>query len=120
MQIAFAVDGQTPAGVLCQSMEHVVQEANAGVYVDSPRSRLGGMVRRRLQQPRVCVWGKCAAIKVDSDLDLGFVGVASKGGPPGRRLRGAHCVVSMESWRLYHNNLLLELAVRVTARSFVS
>jgi len=39
VEVAFGADPQTPAGVLCKGVQHVVEEANAGV--DVYRLRLG-------------------------------------------------------------------------------
>jgi hypothetical protein len=67
---------QTPTRVLCESVDHVVQEANASINVD-------GLWLRSLSS----VWLVCAiflgcdllqgtTVEVESQLDLGLVGVA--------------------------------------------
>lgn len=92
MQVALAGQGQTPAGVLGQGVQHVVEEADSRVDADCLRlARLGGVaVLARHLQARVGVGGECAAVEVEGDLDLGLVGVARKGGPPGCGFGGAH------------------------------
>lgn len=74
--------------MLGQSVEHVVEEANACADADSLRfARLGSVVARVAHlQAGVGVWGECAAIEVEGDLDFGLVGVARKGRPPGCRV----------------------------------
>lgn len=94
VKVALASKRKTPAGMLGKRMEHVVKEANAGIDADSLRfASLSGMaVGDTDVQAGVGLGRECAAIKVECDLDLGLVGVASKGGPAGRGLFGAHFV----------------------------
>lgn len=82
MKVTLAGDGETPAGVLRQSVKHVVEESDAGVDAD----RLGlaclrGMAFEGLGQPLVRVGGEVAAIDVEGELDLGLVGVAGNRRP---------------------------------------
>jgi len=97
MQISLALDGQTPARVLGEGVQHVVQEADARVHADGlGLAGLGGVAAAVLgEQPRVRVRGKRAAVEVEGELDLCLVGVAGEGGPALglRGLFGAHCAV---------------------------
>lgn len=93
MEITLAVQSQTPAGVLGQGVEHVIEEANAGV--DGNLLRLAGLGSVALlvaEQAGVGVGREIAAIEVERKLDLGLVGVAGKGGPAGVG-RGSHCAM---------------------------
>lgn len=93
VQIALAVDGQTPAGVLGQRVEHVVEEANARVEGNALRlAALRGVRIVGFEQAGVCVGRKCAAVNVEGELDLGLVGVAREGGPAGVD-GGSHCLL---------------------------
>jgi hypothetical protein len=90
VEVALASYLQTPAGVLCEGMEHVVEEADAGVDVDLLAvGFLCGMVFLDLlafavevflveSVPEVglLVGFEFASVEVDGDLDLGLVGVA--------------------------------------------
>ena len=90
VKVALAVYGQTPARVLGQGMEHVVEEANSSVDGNLLRlAGLGSMAVTIVEETGVGVWGKAAAVKVEGELDLGLVGVAGESGPTGR-LRGGH------------------------------
>lgn len=66
VEVALARQGQTPARVLGQGVEHVVEEADARVHADG--LRLAGLARMALgdggKQLRVGVWGKCPAVEV--------------------------------------------------------
>ena len=69
--------------MLCQSMEHVIQEANASIHGNLLRgARLRGMAMRHVEKPRVCVRWQFTAIKVDGQLDLGLIGIAGESRPP--------------------------------------
>lgn len=60
-------------------MQHVVEEANAGIYADGLRlGRLRGVLERRVID--AVELGDIAAVEVESELDLGFVGVAVEDG----------------------------------------
>lgn len=80
MEIALAVQRHAPAGVLGQRMEHVVQEANAGVDGNHLRlAGLRGVCVGGLEQARVSILRELAAVEAEGDLDRGFVGVAGQG-----------------------------------------
>ena len=89
MQITLAGDDEGPAGVLGQGVQHVVEEADAGLQEDGLRlAGLRGMaalcaVLDQLQHALVGVGRKGAAVEVESELDRRLVGVAREGGPPG-------------------------------------
>lgn len=85
MEVTLADDGETPARVLREGVEHVVQEPDARVDADRLRlARLRRVVVARLKEARVRVRGEVAAVEVQRHLDLGLVGVARDGGPAGR------------------------------------
>lgn len=86
MQVALADQGQTPASVLGEGMEHVVEEADARVDADGlGLAGLGGVaVTEGRGESRVGIGWECPAIQVDGKLDLGLVRVASESGPSGR------------------------------------
>lgn len=89
MKIALAVQSKTPAGVLSQSMKHMVEEPNACVDSNLLRlASLGSMVITVVEKTRVSVWGEIAAVEVKSELDLCLVCVASESGPSGSLRRG--------------------------------
>lgn len=61
-------------------MEHVVEEADSGVYGDDLRlAGLGGVAGGGLEQAGIRVGWEFAAVEVDGELDLGLVGVAGEG-----------------------------------------
>lgn len=85
VKVALAGDGQTPAGVLGEGVEHVVEEADARVDADGlGLACLGGVFGDGRGEPLVGVWGECPAVEVEGHLDLCLVGVAREGGPSGR------------------------------------
>lgn len=101
VQVALAVDGETPAGVLGQGVQHVVEEADAGVDGDGLRlAALGGVLAVRLEQTGIRLGGERAAVNVEGHLDLGLVGVAGEGGPAGGG-GGGHCEFGCGSRYLY-------------------
>lgn len=93
VKIALALQGQTPAGVLGEGVKHVVKKADASVDGNLLRlAGLGGVAVAVLEEASVGVRGKVTAIEVESQLDLGLVGVAGHGGPASRGSRCAgHC-----------------------------
>ena len=96
VKVTLAVDGERPAGVLGQGVEHVVEEADARMDGNCLRhAGLRGMaVSAVLEEARVGVRREVAAVQVDCELDLGLVGVASESGPAhGGLVVGAHCGV---------------------------
>lgn len=94
VQIALAVQRKTPAGMLGQGVQHVVEEADARADADD----LGLAGLRRMA---VCALGdleasvglgrECAAVEVERELDLGLVCVARKGRPARGSVGGGHC-----------------------------
>lgn len=89
--------------MLCKRVQHVVQEANAGVDTDGLGFRgLRGVALECRGQAWIDVGGEVAAIKVDGDLDLGLVGVARDGGPAGWVLAGGgHDYCMQWTWGRY-------------------
>ena len=86
MQVAVAIDGKAPAGMFGQSMQHVIEEANASADGNFLRlAGLGGMTVFVAEQTGVCVRREVAAVKVDGELDLGLVSVAGESSPAHRR-----------------------------------
>lgn len=82
MQISLAVNGQTPAGVLGQRVQHVVEKAYPRVDGNCLRfATLRGMLGRGCEEAGVGIGGECAAVNVEGHLDLGLVCVAGEGGP---------------------------------------
>lgn len=82
VKVALAVNGQAPAGVLGQRVQHVVEEADA--RVDGNRLRLAALRGVGVlvgEQAGVGVGRECAAVNVEGHLDLGLVGVAGERGP---------------------------------------
>lgn len=93
VQVALAPYAQTPASVLGERVDHVVEEADAGVDVDFLRvGLLRGVVFvdflalavevlliKGSPEVAMFVGGEFAAIEVERDLDLGLIGVAVKG-----------------------------------------
>lgn len=97
MDIANALENQTPAGVLGEGMDHMVEEANAGVDADDLRggvlcgvggSLFEGRFEEGLSQEDV------AAVQRQGNLDLGFVGVSDEGG-------GSSVGHFVQSWSLW-------------------
>jgi hypothetical protein len=89
MKITLAVQSKTPAGVLSQSMEHMVEEPNACVDGNLLRlASLGSMAITLVEETRVSFRRKIAAVEVKSELDLCLVCVASESGPSGSLRRG--------------------------------
>ena len=85
MQVALARQRQTPAGMLGQRMQHVVEEANPRVDANVLRlARLRRVPGAALEQPLVGVGREGAAVEVERQLDLGLVCVAGDGRPPRR------------------------------------
>lgn len=84
VKITLAGYGETPAGVFRESVEHVVEEADARVDVDGlALAGLFGVVVASGEEARVGCGGEGASVEVEGQLDLGLVGVAGDGGPPG-------------------------------------
>lgn len=83
VKVALAVQRQTPASMLGQGVQHVVEEADARVDADNLRlARLRGMAFLLGRcQPRVGVGWEVPAIEVQGNLNLGLVGVTSHGRP---------------------------------------
>ena len=102
MQIALAGEGKAPAGVLGQGVQHVVEEADAGVDADCLRlARLRGVtVGAGDLEALVGLGRERAAVEVERNLDLGLVGVAREGGPADRGLGGGHCACGVCRLRL--------------------
>jgi hypothetical protein len=92
VKITLAVQSQTPASMLSQSMEHVVEETNS--RVDSNLlglASLRSMAITVVEKTRVSIRREIAAVEVESELDLGLVGVTSESSPSGRLRRGHIC-----------------------------
>ena len=92
MKVTLAVQSQTPASMLSQSMKHVVEETNS--CVDSNLlglAGLGSMAIIVVEKTGIGVRREIAAVKVESELDLGLVGVTSESSPSGRLRRGHIC-----------------------------
>jgi hypothetical protein len=92
VKVTLAVQSQTPASMLSQGMEHVVEEANS--CVDSNLLGLAclrSMAIIAVEKTGIGVWREIAAVKVESELDLGLVGVTSESSPSGRLRRGHIC-----------------------------
>ena len=84
MKVALAVEGQTPASMLRQGMEHVVQEADASV--DGNRLRFAGLRSVSVlafEEPGVGIRRKIASVEVQCQLDLGLVCITGHSGPAG-------------------------------------
>ena len=97
VKITLAVQSQTPASMLSQSMEHVVEEANSSV--DSNLlglAGLRGMAILIVEKTGVSLWREIAAVEVKSELDLSLVGVTGESSPSG--LRKGHICESIEYW----------------------
>lgn len=78
MQVALGAQAHAPAAVLGQGVQHVVEEANAGVHADLLRlGLLGGVVEGGAIG--AIELGQRAAVEVECELDLGLVGVAVDG-----------------------------------------
>lgn len=92
VKIALARQRQTPAGVLGQGVEHVVEEADARVHADG--LRLARLARVALadgrHQSRIGIRRELPTIEVQGELDLGLVRVADECGPPLARFLGTH------------------------------
>lgn len=90
VQVALAVEGEAPAGVLGEGVEHVVEEANSRVHGNLlGLGGLGGVGVLALEETGVGVRGKVTAVEVEGELDLRLVGVAGEGGRA-HGGRGAH------------------------------
>jgi len=75
VQVTAGAKAHAPAAVLGQGVQHVVEEANAGVYADGLRlGLLRGVLEGRVID--AVELGNRAAIEVEGELDLGLVGVA--------------------------------------------
>jgi hypothetical protein len=106
VQVALDPDSEGPASVLGEGVDHVVEEADAGVDLDL----LGGgllcgmlfvdllafavQVLFVVRRPEVGVFvgGELAAVEVDGDLDFGLVGVFVEG-CGARHGGGGDCVI---------------------------
>lgn len=90
VKVTLAGNGETPASVLGQGVEHVVEEADAGVDVDDlALAGLLGVVVTGGEEAGVGIRGEVTTVEVEGELDLGLVGVAGDAGPA--RFRGSHC-----------------------------
>ena len=79
VQVSAGAQAHAPAAVLGQGVQHVVEEANAGVYADGLRlGRLRGVLEGRVID--AVELGDVTAVEVEGELDLGFVGVAVEDG----------------------------------------
>lgn len=67
-------------------MKHVVKEADASVDCNLLRLAVLRGVLTPLEKAGVSVGREVPAVEVESELDLGLVGVASQSGPSGREL----------------------------------
>jgi hypothetical protein len=84
VKITLAVQSQTPASVLSQSMEHVVKETNSSV--DSNLLGLAGlrsMAITIVKKTGVSLRREITAVEVKSELDLSLVGVTGESSPSG-------------------------------------
>ena len=91
VEIALCANRQTPPRMLRQRMQRMIQEANARVDVDDlALASLAGMGLDVVEKAGVGLRRKVAAIEVDGQLDLGFVGIARKRGPAGFGGFGSH------------------------------
>lgn len=78
VKITASTQAHAPAAVLGEGVQHVVQEANAGVYADLLRlGVLCGMLECRAIG--ILELGQSAAVEVERKLDLRLVGVAVDG-----------------------------------------
>ena len=75
VQVTAGAQAHAPAAVLRESVQHVVEEADAGVYADGLRL---GLLRGVLEGGAIDAveLGQGAAVEVEGELDLGLVGVA--------------------------------------------
>ena len=97
VKITLAVQSQTPASMLSQGMEHVVEETNSSV--DSNLLGLAGLRSMAIlivEKTGVSLWREIAAVEVKSELDLSLVGVTGESSPSG--LRKGHICESIEYW----------------------
>ena len=97
MKVALAVQSQTPASMLSQSMEHVVEETNSSV--DSNPLGLAGlrsMAIAIVEKTGVSLRREIAAVEVKSELDLSLVGVTGESSPSS--LRRGHICESIAYW----------------------
>ena len=79
MQVSAGAQAHAPAAVLGQGVQHVVEEANAGVYADGLRlGRLRGVLEGGVID--AVELGNVTAVEVEGELDLGLVGVAVEDG----------------------------------------
>jgi hypothetical protein len=79
VQVSAGAQAHAPAAVLGQGVQHVVEEADAGVYADGLRlGRLRGVLEGGVID--AVELGDVAAVEVEGELDLGFVGVAVEDG----------------------------------------
>jgi hypothetical protein len=79
VQVAAGAQAHAPAAVLGQGVQHVVEEADAGVDADGLRLGLLGGVFEGGAIDAVEL-GQGAAVEVERELDLGLVGVAVEDG----------------------------------------
>ena len=79
VQVTAGAKAHAPAAVLGQGVQHVVEEADAGVYADGLRL---GRLRSVLEGGVIDAveLGDVAAVEVEGELDFGFVGVAVEDG----------------------------------------
>ena len=79
VKVSTGAQAHAPAAVLGQGVQHVVEEANAGVYADGLRlGRLRGVLEGRAVD--AVELGDVTAVEVEGELDLGLVGVAVEDG----------------------------------------
>jgi len=111
VQVTLAGQDKTPSGVLRESVEHMVEEADAGVYANSLRlGRLRSVALAVDLQPSVGLGREGTAIEVERQLDLGLVCVASESCPAGR---GGRCRAHNVYILFYVSLTMLKLKCRL-------
>lgn len=112
VQVAAGAQAHAPAAVLGQGVQHVVEEANAGVDADGLRL---GLLRGVLEGGAIGAveLGQGAAVEVERELDLGLVGVAVDDGGADARDGGHGGRWVLGSLLLWCLNMLLCLLLVV-------
>lgn len=99
VQVALAAYPQTPASVFCECVDHVVEEADAGVdgdflavgflrrmvFVNLLAFTVEVFLVESVPEVGLLVGVESAAVEVYGDLDFGLVGVAVEAGSAGHR-----------------------------------